>query len=239
MRRVALQILAALVIGAMACTAVAWACAMWANAPMAATRKGFVRLRTEGAEVLWWPDNIPEPTDPVIGAMPRRWFKGDGEFPIDLWSGAGFGVRTGAVFRTALEASPIVLHHQCGWPCPAFACTGELSPVLAGFPGRTGPDPAWTSALPVPAPIATRTTPQRGPVGPYDRPLPAALIWSGFLLNTGLFAGGAWLIVGGPWGVRRAVRLVRNRCLACGYPIGVSAVCTECGRPVRVHGGGS
>jgi hypothetical protein len=42
----------------------------------------------------------------------------------------------------------------------------------------------------------------------------------------------AWLA----WSVPRAAARGKHACLDCGYPIGSSSRCTECGRPVRRRG---
>ena len=60
------------------------------------------------------------------------------------------------------------------------------------------------------------------------------LIWSGFAVNTILYAGILWLLIGGPFMRRRLVRMKlrvrRGLCPACAYPVGESGVCSECGK---------
>ncbi len=60
----------------------------------------------------------------------------------------------------------------------------------------------------------------------------AKVDWSGSAANALFWAIASWI----PWAialmVRRSWRASRNQCSACGYPIGISPVCTECGRPV-------
>lgn len=62
-----------------------------------------------------------------------------------------------------------------------------------------------------------------------DIVLPFHPIWSGLILNTLFYAVLIWGVVSGPGAARRAFRKHRNRCPACGYPIGTSIICTECG----------
>ena len=62
--------------------------------------------------------------------------------------------------------------------------------------------------------------------------LPLCPIWPGFLLNTLLYAAILWLLIPGPFALRRFLRVRRGRCPKCAYPMGESAVCTECGRPL-------
>ena len=64
--------------------------------------------------------------------------------------------------------------------------------------------------------------------------------WPGFAINTLLYGGVPWLLVCGPFELRRYRRRKRGLCVYCAYPIGMSDVCTECGRAVarRVKPGG-
>jgi hypothetical protein len=55
------------------------------------------------------------------------------------------------------------------------------------------------------------------------------MIWPGFAINTVFYAAILWLLFAAPGFVRRRIRIKRGRCPACGYPIGSSDVCTECG----------
>ncbi len=61
------------------------------------------------------------------------------------------------------------------------------------------------------------------------RSLPLRPIWPGFALNTVFYAAVLWLLIPGPFVLRRFVRVRRGLCPACAYPIGESSVCTECG----------
>lgn len=67
-------------------------------------------------------------------------------------------------------------------------------------------------------------------VEPDPRP---QLVLRGLILNPIVFAVGVWAVCLGPfeifWAVRRARRIRGHCCVACGYPIGTSEVCTECG----------
>ncbi len=59
--------------------------------------------------------------------------------------------------------------------------------------------------------------------------LPFMPIWPGFLANTVLYAGLAWLLTCSLLFTRQRLRLRGGRCPTCRYPIGASEVCTECG----------
>ncbi len=60
--------------------------------------------------------------------------------------------------------------------------------------------------------------------------LPCHLIWPGFAVNTTFYAIFLWLLTCLAIAVRRFLRLRRDLCPKCAYPMGESAVCTECGQ---------
>ena len=68
--------------------------------------------------------------------------------------------------------------------------------------------------------------------------IPLAPIWPGFAVNSAIF-GAAWgvvtLIVLGPGVIVRTRRNARSACFACGYPVGSSTVCTECGQVLKTR----
>ncbi len=57
--------------------------------------------------------------------------------------------------------------------------------------------------------------------------LPLNLVWPGFAINTLFYAAILWLLIPGPFALRRFLRLRRGLCPKCAYPMGESAVCTE------------
>jgi hypothetical protein len=65
-----------------------------------------------------------------------------------------------------------------------------------------------------------------------ERGLPLAPWWPGFAGNTIFYAAILWLLALGLLTLRRLVRRRRGLCPACAYPMGESATCTECGRPL-------
>ena len=70
------------------------------------------------------------------------------------------------------------------------------------------------------------------PPGLGARPLrflPLRPVWPGFAVNTLFYAATLWLLICGPFALRRVVRRRRGLCVQCGYPMGESDVCTECG----------
>ena len=69
-----------------------------------------------------------------------------------------------------------------------------------------------------------------------DTGLPLIPIWSGFAINAVFYAGllcGLFAIPFALGGLRRRRRVKRGLCPKCAYPAGESAVCTECGTPLR------
>ncbi len=55
-------------------------------------------------------------------------------------------------------------------------------------------------------------------------------IWTGFTANTIFYAAVLWLLICGPFALRRLIRVKRGLCPACAYPRGESDVCSECGK---------
>ncbi len=62
--------------------------------------------------------------------------------------------------------------------------------------------------------------------------VPLVPIWKGFAVNTVFYATILWLLIRGPFALRRFLRVRRGLCPKCAYPMGESAVCTECGKPL-------
>ena len=67
---------------------------------------------------------------------------------------------------------------------------------------------------------------------PNGRLLPMRPRWPGFAINTIFYAGVLWLLFAARGSVRRRLRIKRNLCPACAYPVGTNPICTECGKPV-------
>jgi len=61
------------------------------------------------------------------------------------------------------------------------------------------------------------------------RILPLRPLWPGFAVNGVAFGAGIWLVVFGWRDVRAAWRMRRHCCPRCGYPVGTSPQCSECG----------
>ena len=68
------------------------------------------------------------------------------------------------------------------------------------------------------------------------RGLPLCPLWPGFAINTLFYAIILWLLIPGPFVLRRVIRIKRGRCPKCGYDlrgappeVGAGAGCPECG----------
>ena len=101
------------------------------------------------------------------------------------------------------------IHVSSGWP--ARAMSGET--WEAWVPGQR---PQWSNR-------------QAMFVG--EGLLPLRPIWPGFAVNTLFYAAILWLLIPGPFALRRLVRQRRGLCLACGYDLchGEHEACPECG----------
>ncbi len=65
----------------------------------------------------------------------------------------------------------------------------------------------------------------------YPRTLPLLPFWPGFIVNTAVYAGVLWLLILGPFALRRLIRQRRGLCPPCGYDLrhGEQEACPECG----------
>jgi len=62
--------------------------------------------------------------------------------------------------------------------------------------------------------------------------LPVLPVWPGFAINALFYAAVLWMMLFGPFVLRRRLRCRRGLCPTCAYPIGRSPLCTECGAPI-------
>ncbi len=95
----------------------------------------------------------------------------------------------------------VVKEWRVGLPCRSLRSVGRKTHRQVSYPG------AWRCAI----------------------ALPLLPILPGFLINTVFYAGILWLVIPGPFVLRRFLRVRRGLCPKCAYAIGESAVCTECG----------
>ena len=230
-----------LLAGAVVNVAVAWGCAAWA-------RPKAVNLVTLSSREVRWlyrrgfviPDRLREmtPEDRARVFQAKRWsFSDHSQTEV-----SGDGVTWHFVTADSLhERGDVVL------PIPAMLVSaGVPAKSMAGgfswprsdglfFPGK--PANLWDFTF-----YSTLwDVPITGALGLSSRPIPLISQWPGFLINMLFYGTLLWLLVSGPFVIRRSVlgrqRLAQGLCPKCAYPMGESAVCTECGRdlPKRVR----
>ncbi len=112
---------------------------------------------------------------------------------------------------------------RAGWPCRSLE---------AEYQGKQFMDlplvSRWRYSLTLPEPL----TIIRHEEARY-RPLPYRPIWPDFAVNTLFYAAILSLLICGLFALRRLIRRKRGQCVKCGYPLGNSPVCTECGRELQ------
>ena len=112
-----------------------------------------------------------------------------------------------------------------GWPLLSMSCEYDF------FQRQTPARPV--RSIRVSSGITTGAIDPSWIHGPDTRGLPRALplrpIPRGFAINTIFYAVLLWLLICGPFALRRFLRVNRGLCVKCGYPRGELPVCTECG----------
>lgn len=214
-----------ILLGALATTLISWAFAVLGSTPRnVGVRPGDTGPHfVETGEILPWP--LPVPAD-----WPN---------PMVIDERAGRGLRllmaTSASRHADLQGVRLpeqrnyrVAGAECGWPLLAMRttnCTATLGEFAEVDRTPSIALPQWLHDF------ADRHT-----WGYYARrALPLTPIWPGFLIDTAIFASAFWLLLRSLPFVRRFNRWRNRQCLACGYPIGTSSICTECGAAVTAR----
>ena len=144
------------------------------------------------------------------------------------WIGTGtifevFGQKGDPVAREAmLRAGRFeVIMVRIGWPANCLALDAwRWEPHYA-----KGPD-GW----PV---LATKTVVhEHDGLLVFGKSMPRHPLWPGFAVNTSFYAPLLWLLICGPFVLRRFIRVRRGLCPACAYSRGESDVCSECGKAI-------
>ena len=102
-----------------------------------------------------------------------------------------------------------------GWPSLTLSCAYTSVVAVPGFSVVDGIE------------VKAHPDPNRATIRSIS--LPLRPIWPGFAINTIFYAAILWLLIPGPFALRRFLRVRRGLCLKCAYPMGGSAVCSECG----------
>ena len=142
---------------------------------------------------------------------PRKELRGFG-LHIDLEQRGSDGLNH--IINVALSA---------GWPLTALRFEESLLPPCD--PDETDEEALFTRTTYVSTiSVVASITPRRA------FSIPRMPIWPGFAINTVFYATVLWLLIPGPFALRRSIRRRRGLCPKCAYPVGESSVCTECGR---------
>ncbi len=224
MKRRLLIISICVLLGAVVNVAVAWGCAGWRT-----NRRGMYQL-IEAPEKSDWVQSLPA----------RRGLRA-----ADISVRAAIGLVLAELDAFALSDSLLgqrrsatVQWCRSGWPSLALA--GEkISYTTAGVYRleRSGVHSFPAERVDFHWAIGLGESDERL-FEHWAAVLPLKPIWPGFAINTIFYAALLWLLIPGPFVLRRFLRLRRGLCPKCAYPMGESAVCTECGgalpSPVRV-----
>jgi hypothetical protein len=121
---------------------------------------------------------------------------------------------------------------RAGWPVGGMYCDGHSDTPEARGGHR---DFKWTWGAESPVWLCPRDLSCNFAIETFRPPIPLRPLWPGFAINTLFYAAILWLLFAAPFALRRRRRIARGLCPACAYPVGVSPVCTECGRPVPAN----
>ncbi len=205
-----------LLLGAAVNVAVAWGCAGWLDTP------GGSRFFASPSRGDPWPCAVPAdwPRRAEFGMAE----KGLGQTVVVRWTYAARGQRDASVHSRLY-----------GWPLRSLS-VHTLYRAFATSTVHAVPSP-WHDrcthcgvALLDSSRCASCNLVNVVRIGAHHRPVPIGVILPGFALNTLFYAAILWLLIAGPFGLRRLLRVRRGLCPKCAYPMGESAVCSECGR---------
>ncbi len=235
-RRFFRRVFPCLLLGAAINVAVAWGCALWSDT---------------GAHT-WTLDPIQN--TPAAALVASIWGDPDRDrFNTLTTESRGHGIRVTRIEPPQLDLRAswdVSVHYgrlpqghlyiiESGWPWKSCVC----STVQSDEDYQNSRSLTWRGGLTVPLavhalPFEWSTSPGSNASGVNGsgmqrRPLPYRPLRWHWLANSALF-GTAALLSTLLLDARRAIRrnrARRGRCTKCGYPRGVSAICTECGTP--------
>jgi hypothetical protein len=203
MKRLALKLVLFLLVGAIINVAVAWGCAL------VISPNGFSSASWQSAQhadyAIW------QSAQPAEAPRWPGWvYRSD-------TLGAHFLAIASASMKSTYVESYVFRQRESGWPM--YSCGGSAWYKYS----RTTPGAPW---------IVLEVHPHRAFILPR-RIIPTGPIWKGFTIDTLLYAALLWMVFVVPGTLRRLLRVRHSLCPGCGYPIGLSAVCTECGETVN------
>ncbi len=218
MKRRLLIIAIFLLLGAVVNVAVAWVCAILAEWP--------APLSPTDTDEPQWPRNVPAHWPPVRSDLEGK------AFGLHLHRSTARRHHLDDKGSVLSSESYIIDLYRVGWPSAAlqwdiwseveFEISGGLKSTnrFGGHPPYT----AWLIGLKPPDLLIPQPNDQW-------RQLPICpATWLGLSANTFFYAGIVWLLIPGPFVLRRLIRRRRGLCPKCAYPMGESTVCTECGK---------
>ena len=201
-RNLILSLACSLLAGVVANVVVAWSCVRWQRASPTPTISS-----DAPSSVHRWQRIAPIPfaydsTKPTVVSRLR------GSEQVHV-----FGMGTGRQWTYRLS------EHRAGWPARSLAGQhwadnrpGHLTDVYTNL---------WR-----------RPTIRTGEAAPVVLNYPLMPLWPGFVANAIAYAAVLWTLLVGPTYGRQALRRLRHQCSKCGYPVGSSSACTECGQSV-------
>lgn len=237
MRRIGLRVLVFLLIGAVVNVAVAWGVAFRTGSQL--TRDDGLIFSSENAARLGWPVAVPEQWAPpnMYATQRSPGYMRDMAFwigPTRVERGVS---EAGIPWVNTISPRARADRVLSGWPLVALE-SQEYS--------EAGHEPPWHTVINLSS-VTIRYSNWRaglqadvGSAAPgWSIPtvLPVAPLWIRFMVDTVFWGAVGWVLLSGPGTVRRVRRIRRGLCSACGYPIGISPVCTECGKPVVARAG--
>ena len=150
-------------------------------------------------------------------SLPPYWHIGwPAERYVPVWASGlpPLEPREGMVGHAAVEGS--------GWPAIAMRTRYEEWSVAGQLGGQSFHQ--VTEGILLTPKAAVRR-------GCKAKVVPLRPLWPGFAINTAFYAAILWLVIPGPFALRRHIRRKRGLCVACGYDLrgNLSAGCPECG----------
>lgn len=249
MRRRLLTAAVFLLVGAVVNMAVAWGCAAWVNVVAQEYNES---AEVRGSEEVWgarvWrragaelctSSRVARAGSPRTGLteIPQQ---AAAIHPRDILPNRSFLTVPTKSFLSGATNHDHKGVSSRGWPLLSMSCEYDFNPTrLPSFPCRRGFPPG--SMIRVSSGSSTGAIEPSWKHGPYLSGLPRALplrpIPGGFAVNTVFYGATLWLMICGLFALRRFIRVRRGLCAACGYPMGESAVCSECGKPLPGRAG--
>ncbi len=234
MRRALTTVAVLLFVGATVNVAVAWACCLWLEVFRGQFESAYKRVssseriraaRFTRAGATYFESERIRGRFGVNPSVVQR----DPEDLIPRWT----GLRTqGASYEAGAVPSEYRGVDLRGWPMPSLWLELVNEPSGAGTLAVVGG--LDTGRLRRVTWSATPTVLSRhGNVFPVALPLRPR--WPGFVVNTIAYAAVTAVIVWLLQTVRRRWRMRQGRCPTCGFPVGATTTCSECGSTVRSH----